>query len=74
MLFTNIYIFYFTVSNSSKIIRGVNLRSVPEQCTFGNYTLSVGDSITVDEKCTKCKCEVPPLISCIKKNSCDEQE
>lgn len=61
-------------SSSSKIIRGLNLRSVSEQCTFGNYTLNVGDGITVDEKCTKCKCEVPPFISCIKRNSCDEQE
>ncbi|CAH0723570.1 unnamed protein product, partial [Brenthis ino] len=59
-------------SNSTKIIRGLNLRSVPVQCSFGNLTLNVGDDVIVDEKCTKCSCDVPPFVSCVKKASCDE--
>ncbi|CAK1579605.1 unnamed protein product [Parnassius mnemosyne] len=59
-------------TNTSKVIRGLNLRAVSAECVFGNVTLSVGDEVTVDEKCTKCKCNVPPFVSCTKKNSCNE--
>ncbi|CAG4964521.1 unnamed protein product [Colias eurytheme] len=59
-------------STSSKVIRGLNLRSISQQCSFGNVTLSVGDEVTVDEKCTKCSCDVPPFVSCSRKTSCFE--
>ncbi|XP_022124812.2 uncharacterized protein LOC110999864 [Pieris rapae] len=57
-------------SLQSKVVRGLNLRSISEQCTFGNVTLSVGDEVTVDEKCTTCACDVPPFVSCSRKPSC----
>ncbi|CAH2040755.1 unnamed protein product, partial [Iphiclides podalirius] len=59
-------------TTGSKVIRGLNLRAVSSQCVFGNVTLSVGDEVTVDEKCTKCTCNVPPFVSCTKKNNCSE--
>ncbi|XP_047531721.1 uncharacterized protein LOC125067275 [Vanessa atalanta] len=59
-------------NDTSKVIRGLNLKSVNAQCSFGNMTLSVGDEVTVDEKCTKCSCDKPPFVSCVRKNSCDE--
>ncbi|XP_072949721.1 uncharacterized protein [Epargyreus clarus] len=60
-------------SSKTKIIRGLNLRTVNAQCQFGNATLAVGDEVTVEEQCTKCTCDVPPFVSCTKKNSCDDQ-
>ncbi|KAM3959753.1 uncharacterized protein ACR2FA_006173 [Aphomia sociella] len=55
---------------TTKVIRGLNVRSVNSQCVFGNTTLAVGDELTVDETCTKCSCDVPPFVSCTKANSC----
>ncbi|XP_028043626.1 uncharacterized protein LOC114253067 [Bombyx mandarina] len=57
-------------STTTKVMRGLNLRSVSAQCVFGNQTLSVGDEITVGEQCTTCICEVPPFVSCLRQNAC----
>ncbi|RVE54570.1 hypothetical protein evm_000691 [Chilo suppressalis] len=58
-------------SETTKIVRGVNLRGINAQCVFGNTTLGVGDEVTVDERCTTCSCEVPPFVSCTMKAACN---
>ncbi|KAG6444999.1 hypothetical protein O3G_MSEX003700 [Manduca sexta] len=57
-------------STTSKVIRGLNLRSSTAECVFGNLRMTVGDEITVDEKCMKCSCNVPPFVTCVTQNSC----
>lgn len=57
-------------ASDTKVVRGLNLKAVSAQCLFGNETLSVGDEVTVDEKCTRCACEVPPFVSCTQQSTC----
>ncbi|XP_034828729.1 uncharacterized protein [Maniola hyperantus] len=59
-------------TEKTKVIRGQNARGVTAQCFYGNMTVNVGDQVTVEEKCTKCVCDVPPYVSCTLKNSCDD--
>ncbi|XP_053684684.1 kielin/chordin-like protein [Sabethes cyaneus] len=40
------------------------------QCTFGNLTMNIGDSISSDDKCVSCKCTVPPMPHCIQTRDC----
>ncbi|CAG9579624.1 unnamed protein product [Danaus chrysippus] len=53
-------------SAKTKIIKGINLRGIQSQCVFGNLTLNVGDEVVGDDSCTKCSCEVPPFMTCVK--------
>ncbi|KAI8420706.1 hypothetical protein MSG28_007935 [Choristoneura fumiferana] len=57
-------------SSETKVVRGLNTRAVSSKCVFGNDTLAVGDEVIVEEKCTKCSCEVPPFVSCTQQNTC----
>lgn len=57
---------------TTQVIRALNLGVAGSQCVFGNETLNIGDEITVDEKCTKCVCNIPPFVSCTRQNTCNE--
>ncbi|XP_026731379.1 uncharacterized protein LOC113496390 [Trichoplusia ni] len=58
-------------TTKTKVVRGLNIRNLSAQCTFGNMTMTIGDEVTVDDNCTKCTCSVPPFVTCVRKNSCD---
>ncbi|XP_076643958.1 uncharacterized protein LOC143354094 isoform X2 [Halictus rubicundus] len=44
-------------------------------CKLGNLTMHIGDTLnegnTPDSVCVKCKCEVPPIPTCMHEENCD---
>ncbi|XP_049871062.1 uncharacterized protein LOC126370277 [Pectinophora gossypiella] len=48
------------------VIEGLNVLGVSAKCSFGNLTLSVGDSVDFGDQCMRCYCDVPPIVSCAK--------
>lgn len=58
-------------SSTTKVIRGLNIKSLSDQCVFGNMSLTIGDEVTAQDQCTKCTCSVPPFVNCVRQTSCD---
>lgn len=39
-------------------------------CTFGDLTLQHWDALETNDKCLRCSCDLPPLVSCIREPNC----
>lgn len=45
--------------------------STDVQCKYGEFTLNVGQEVKTGDKCVKCKCDVPPMVTCAKVANCN---
>nr|WIM01362.1 C-rich 30-kDa protein [Limnephilus flavicornis] len=59
-------------SATDKITRkpGGNCGKPGPKCHYGDKLLNIGDTVQGDDKCVSCSCDVPPLISCVRKAAC----
>ncbi|XP_076643955.1 uncharacterized protein LOC143354093 [Halictus rubicundus] len=66
--------------NNDSVVHNHDGKSVTEideskVCQFGNLTMHIGDTLnegnTFESVCTKCKCEVPPIPTCMRMDVCD---
>jgi len=46
--------------------------STDTQCKYGDLTLNVGQEVKTGEKCVKCKCDIPPMVTCSKVKDCQD--
>lgn len=67
-----ITIFCFAASESDKLV--TSSLSVTDElthtCKFGKLNLKINEEVETTDKCSKCKCAMPPLVTCTKIHGC----
>lgn len=62
-----IFIFNFFIASKDDVIESQSKASESQSCKFGELNLKLGDTLKSknQNKCLKCKCSIPPFITCI---------
>lgn len=61
---------FSNLAKAGDTIKKSSLSTRPVSCKFGSLTLKHLDELETNDKCLKCTCEFPPLLTCIKNVDC----